>query len=260
MKTQVLIPAKNEGQRLSVLLERLPRHQVEPIVAVNGSEDDTAEVARRYTDRVFEFEASGKLPAIQSTLKQLGERALEPMMLIDADTVPLLPEAWHRIGLRALTSNNHPVMMSAPVIFRQNKAGRMAPLVRSAFRYVQTASTRSEVRHTGVGGAQYGPNMGMRLFSKLALDTVVELPNIWPEMDVAHTQVVMESHPLATFEQLIHPFASALTPEPAAMQPISEWIKNSASAHEATRRAYRESGPEGTTTYQEWISTRNNVI
>lgn len=52
----VCIITKNEAEHLQKCLEALKPYPFEIVVTDTGSEDDSVEVARRYTDRVYEFE------------------------------------------------------------------------------------------------------------------------------------------------------------------------------------------------------------
>ncbi len=75
----VLIPAHNESARLARKLRNTlalayPRHRVEVLLACDGSEDDTASIARSFEDqgvRVYELlERGGKLAALKYLLTQ----------------------------------------------------------------------------------------------------------------------------------------------------------------------------------------------
>lgn len=58
----VTITAYNEQELIGRALRRLPSDEVEPIVATNGSTDETADIARRFGAEVIELEERGKLP------------------------------------------------------------------------------------------------------------------------------------------------------------------------------------------------------
>jgi glycosyltransferase involved in cell wall biosynthesis len=64
MKTPVIIPAYNEEQNIHKLLRSLPSELVDPIVAVNGSTDNTADIAESFGAKVYSLPEQGKLPAI----------------------------------------------------------------------------------------------------------------------------------------------------------------------------------------------------
>lgn len=76
MRAPVIIPALNEELYIGRTLEALPANRVEPLVAVNGSTDQTAQIAESFGVRVLDIESPGKLPAIQLALRALGNRAL----------------------------------------------------------------------------------------------------------------------------------------------------------------------------------------
>ncbi|MGB5810873.1 MAG: sugar transferase, partial [Polyangiales bacterium] len=85
-RVSVLIPAHNEAARLDLKIQntlalKVPKGRLEILVASDGSEDRTADVARAYEDagvRVFELEQrGGKLAALQHLLSHAsGELVL----------------------------------------------------------------------------------------------------------------------------------------------------------------------------------------
>ncbi len=87
-KTPVIIAAFNEERYIGGTLQALPAAEVEPIVAVNGSTDSTAEIARSFGATTLEFEDQGKLPAQQAALRYLGDRALEPVLFFGRRQLP----------------------------------------------------------------------------------------------------------------------------------------------------------------------------
>src|SRR6266568_4712325 len=96
VKTPVIIPAYNEERNIARLLSVLPADLVEPIVAVNGSTDKTAEIAESFDVKVYDIPEQGKVPAIQYVLHHLGDRALDPLLVLDADNIPLFPRRWYK--------------------------------------------------------------------------------------------------------------------------------------------------------------------
>ena len=250
MKTPVIIAAHNEEERISDTLRSLPADRTEPIVAVNGSTDATAEIARSFGVTVLEFEEQGKLPAIQHALSSLGQRALEPLMILDADTVPVNPIKWHRIMTKQLNARGDvPMMTSGPVWFTSEKGARVGPAARSLFRIAQAAATRSVAEDTGLKGGQYGPNQGMRIERPEVLDAVMALEHFWPMGDVALTEAVADTEG-GSFVQLVHKDALAYTPESASYPPLSYYLKNGMKkAVEATVQSYVDRGATGSKPY-----------
>lgn len=257
MKTQVLIPAQNESARIERLLRKLPAANFDVTVVVNGSTDDTFDVADRYAN-TYEIEESGKLPAIQYALKQLGKTALDTLLLIDADTVPLRAESWRKHMTQALRSEyDIPTVVSGPIVYTPNETGVVNPVFRSMFRYATTIHSKQPSLRLPQTGTQFGPNMGIHLGRPQTLDAVLELPHIWPKEDVALAMTVVESHESAVFDQILHPGATALTPRPKPMQPIMDWILNPQETARAEQAAYETSRPaSGTVSFDEWNDRR----
>jgi glycosyltransferase involved in cell wall biosynthesis len=103
MKTPVVIAALNEERNIGRTLDTLPRDLTEPIVVVNGSSDNTAAIARRFTDQVYDLPEQGKMPAIQFAMKRLGNRALDPFIVLDADSAPIFPRHWSDAMVKNIT-------------------------------------------------------------------------------------------------------------------------------------------------------------
>jgi|GEM_PF-1755996 len=82
----IIIPALNEEELLEKTLLSLKRqnyHPVEIIVVDNGSEDQTKEIAKKYTDKVFPFQKRGA-----SRARNFGAKMAkgEYLIFLDADT------------------------------------------------------------------------------------------------------------------------------------------------------------------------------
>ena len=257
MKTPVIIAAYNEEKRISETLRSLPADLTEPIVAVNGSTDATAEIARSFGVQVLELEEQGKLPAIQSALGSLGQRALEPLMILDADTVPVNPVKWHRIMTKQLNARGDvPMMTSGPVWFTSEYGAHIGPAARSLFRVAQAAATRTIAANTGLKGGQYGPNQGMRIQRPEILDSVMALGHYWPLDDVALTETVADTEQ-GSFKQLVHKDAFAYTPESLSFPPLSFYLKNGMKkAVDATVQAYADRGAKGSQPYSPTKKTK----
>ena len=243
MKTPVMIPAYNESSRIGRTLECLPADLVEPIVVVNGSSDDTAEIARGFGVKVIETERQGKMPAIQLGLREMGARALEPFILLDADTKPVAPRLWSSVLLRALQPDiAEPKAISAPVYFTKNpddpKSSHASAFVRSAYRQIHGAAARVI---PGAAPAYYGPNQAYKLQNSETLESVLALDHIWPEEDVAMTNVIIEHG--GSFTQSIDNRAIVTSPESAAFAPFLDYVFHPSEVHAAVAEAYRRNAP-----------------
>jgi glycosyltransferase involved in cell wall biosynthesis len=82
----VIIPAYNEGASLPLVLAELPRRRVGTVIVVdNGSEDDTAAVARRGGARVVREERRGYGRACLAGLAAAAELRPEIVAFLDGD-------------------------------------------------------------------------------------------------------------------------------------------------------------------------------
>ena len=200
---------------------------VEPIVAVNGSTDHTAEIAELYGVKVFDLPEQGKLPAIQHILRSLGQRALAPLLIIDGDTIPRHPRKWHDRMLSSLDPKaKHPVVVAGPAWYTPNSErlnGSPSRVARSLFRLAVAALTSKTSSSTGSGGGQYGPNQGLHIQNQAALDRVISLDHFWPE-DLALTKSIVNNGE-GVFKQILNLDAMVNSPESDAYQPISSWFK-----------------------------------
>ncbi len=243
MKTPVLIAAYNEEKRIAPTLKSLPSELVEPIVIVNGSNDNTAEIARSFGVQTFEVERRGKLPAIQYALQTMGARALEPLFILDADTRPVFPTLWQKHMLAALQPDDaEPRTISAPVWFTPNSEKQQSNLgtavSRSIYRQAHGALTRLQNKGES---AYYGPNEGYKLANQETLDAVVGLENFWPQEDVAVAHTVQANG--GSFQQLIDPRVIAKSPESVAFSPLLHYITKPTQVHLDVEAAYRRNAP-----------------
>lgn len=106
MKASVIIPARNEAQRISGTLRALKEQNYsgnyEIIVVVNASSDDTEDVAREYADNVLVLEEGGVWRA-----RNLGVEIADGdvVLFIDADTLP--PRNWVSSFVRVFQENKN---------------------------------------------------------------------------------------------------------------------------------------------------------
>lgn len=246
MKTPIIIAAYNEEKRIAETLRSLPASVTEPIVAVNGTTDATADIARSFGAKVYDFEEQGKLPAIQKVLGLLGHRALEPLLMLDADTRPIYPTKWYEAMMKQLYANGTDAMIaSAPVWFTSERGKNASTTARSLFRVTQAALTRKSAMSTGLGGGQYGANQGLRIERQEILDRVMALGHYWPMEDVALAEAIADNEN-SSFVQLINRDVFAYTPESDSFPPISYYFKHGMrKAVDYTIKTYVDRGAAG---------------
>lgn len=175
----VIIAAINEERYIGRALKGLDAATTDPYVITNGSTDRTAEIARRFGARVDELPDPGKLPAMQHGMRHLGDKALGPVLFMDADSFPLASKRWAPEMASHLTDTERPALVAGTIAFNEGN------LVASALRTIK------EVRRAGqiAAGDQppieavYGVNMGLRLNDSDLLDEMVALPHVWPGED-----------------------------------------------------------------------------
>ena len=250
MKTTVMIPAFNEERNIAKTLESLPADLVSPLVVVNGSNDRTAEIARSFGAEVLETERQGKMPAIQFALKEMGARALDPMLLIDADTRPVFPRMWAKVMTASLhPETSQPVEISAPVWFTRNeldpKSTAFSAAARSLYRQVHGGIARI---HPNANPAYYGPNQGLKIATDEALEAVLSVGHFWPKEDVATADAIRENG--GTFTQLIDPRVISTSPESAAFAPLIDYIKRPSEVDQSVADAYRKDAPKDSSAYE----------
>ena len=164
----VLIPARNEALWLPKILSALPNALVLPVVVVNDSTDETKHIAEGCGVPTLES-APGKMRAIKAGLTQLGKKSLEPLVILDADAVPLFPRHWAQTYLRQLSAPNSGVSHLG-LCFGSNLRETMG-------RVAQAAVSANRI-HCGRGN-QGGPNMAVHL-NEASLELIQAMPNYWP--------------------------------------------------------------------------------
>jgi len=200
MKTPVIIAAHNESAMIGRALNRLDSNSVEPHVMANGCEDETADIARSYGAVVYETPEAGKLPAIQTVLSALGNRALEPVLYLDADSRPIFANRWHRYMLGGLNTEK-PSAASGPIIL---DTFGVTGLAYGSKYYTDNLRARYE------GNVRFrGANMATSFQRDTVLKRVLELPHIWPGEDCAIELTLKSEGGLS--HQVIHPGATVLT-------------------------------------------------
>jgi hypothetical protein len=242
-RTPVIIPAYNEESDLYVTLRTLPAELVYPIVAVNGSNDGTAQVARDFGAMVLEREEQGKLPAIQATLKTLGGNALQPLMILDADTRPIMPRRWHRGFLRILEQDEDDLSIgvSGPLLYTNRGIVDNASItLLSAFR---------STRFSPNGKAhKAGPNIGLHLKNESVLQALLDMRHWWPGEDRAMLDEVLK-HGGRLYKPL-SPGMYTKTAIPEGTRTTVERIRyGRAKSRAMIITAYADRGPDGSIPY-----------
>lgn len=181
-KIPVIIAARNEQKYIGETLATLDSSLVEPIVAINGTEDNTAKICRDFGVDVVELEEAGKLPAIQLAVKHLGQRALDPVILLDADTRPLLPKHWPSDITKNLDFQR-PSATAGMIAFYDGKLIDDSAI--SLKRVLETTWTKFKNRHLF-----YGANMSIRLDNQSTADRFLDMPHIWPAEDRAIARMI----------------------------------------------------------------------
>ncbi|HVS58619.1 MAG TPA: glycosyltransferase [Candidatus Saccharimonadales bacterium] len=120
MPLPVLIAARNEAQWLRGTLTSLPRDGVEPIVIPNGCTDDTAAIAENFGATVLNCPEEGKMQAIQTGIRHLGQRSVEPFVTLDADSQVMFPQHWLGTMLRERSNVDvtRPAVVIGPTVYR----------------------------------------------------------------------------------------------------------------------------------------------
>lgn len=191
----VLIPARNEAAVIKRTLNSLP-HQVEPIVVANDCTDNTVEIAEKFGATVIEQEKGGKLLALQSGLKHLGERALEPVLVLDADSRPI-SKRWHKTMERATQRQPAVPRLVGGLVCFTSGIDALSGLVYS-FKPVIDAKRNGDSHIRGA-------NLAMRITSQQLLDRILDLPNYWPGEEPALVesfrdydgQIALTTNPMA---------------------------------------------------------------
>lgn len=201
MTTPVLIPAHNEADYITNTLQRLPQDKVTPIVLANGCTDKTAEIAESFGVTVLVEERQGKFPAVQQALRYLYDKsvALEPILMIDADSAPDFPRKWSDTMTYPMTGAESAVV-TGPIRFTEGE------MIMNIYRSARLYAKFAQVKLGRIATLPYGINMGIKLGNRNMLDAVLDLPHYWPGEDRALADTI-EDHE-GVFFQRLHPFAA----------------------------------------------------
>lgn len=201
MKTPVIIAAYNEAGHIGTTLRRLEASEVEPIVMVNGEigAQETIEAAEKYTNNVYFSEEQGKLPAIQSAFRMLYDRDAatvhEPLILLDADSRPIFPRAWHQAMTDAVRGDEARIASGTYIYTERN------PVI-FAYRALRSLQIAHQAKANTTLKATYGRNMSVNFAGDQELfDRVLNMEHIWPGEDRYMARVV-GGQGLKSFSQL----------------------------------------------------------
>ena len=182
MHTPVIIPARNEAKHIGNGLEALSRQSIDlkPIVIVNGSVDQTADISRQFGATVLESE-EGKMRALQTGLRFLGKRALNPVLILDGDSRPL-SRKWGQklIGETNKLPKEKPALVWGPYVFAEDISLPLGIFFTATSMYVSWTDRREPAPRTIRGG-----NTSLRIKNYDLLDELMGMDNYWPREDVA---------------------------------------------------------------------------
>lgn len=189
MSTPVLIPARNEEAFIGRTLNHLVGQDVDPIVITNGCVDNTAQIAASFGVRVISSEECGRIPALQLGIKELGERSLDPFLIIDADSRPAT-RFWAGSMLKAMAkSDAMSSALSGPLAFI-GEPDIPTNTMRTARNWYR--QTKGRVNPTGER-IFCGANQCIKLGSVSVKESLLDLPNFWPGTDKAIVEKITDN-------------------------------------------------------------------
>ena len=162
--TPVIIAARNEERDLPATLVALSRNpELKPVIAVNGTDDQTAERAAAMGARVFECGMPFKLAALQlATGGLLDEGHKGPLLYTDADT--LVGPNWAasmRRTFRSGTEAQSPQVVLGGVAFHMG-SNELFDFARSARLAVKNHVIARSGEQIGASGANMAIDFGGR--------------------------------------------------------------------------------------------------
>ncbi len=239
MNTPVIIAAHNESAGLAKTLDRLT-NDVEPIVVANGCNDDTAEIAQAFGATVIELEEKSKTRAIQYALGYLGDRSLEPVLFLDADTYPMSSK-WATIMTRAVdTADITPRFSSSGAWFRDGNS-----VLYDGLRTVHFIQKVMQARRVKTA-LPSGRNMATR-FNYETLDAVLSMPDYWPGEDQAIRDIIVKAGGIAL--EVINPFAYAITTDDRGVGILTRLVKGPDYVARTYWESYLAEAPRGSEPY-----------
>jgi glycosyltransferase involved in cell wall biosynthesis len=178
-RVPALIPAFEEQDYIGATLAAIDTRSVEPIVIVNGqNQGKTIDIVRNFADAgvtLLESAVQGQLPALQYGMSWLGERALDPVLLLDADSRPLRPKHWARAMTKDMPRDK-PSVVAGPFAFEGGKSSDM--VLRNIREYL--LALKAQATHQP---RVYGRNMALHLYDDDTLAAFMDLPHVWLHND-----------------------------------------------------------------------------
>lgn len=210
--------------------------QIRPIIVVSDSADGATELARteiheipglksaqvglskQISVEVLEVPGSksdGTLPAIRAALRYLGnDDAVRPWLTFNGSEYPVNPKKWFKIMMKPLLTAGRPMVVSGPVkrVARNDQEKRKASYVTCLTWLTGLLSQLVPFSRSMGKGFYYGPNQGYYLATWCNLKAILDLPTIWPDEDVAMTQVVASRSGLGLQKVIVNPSAMIYFP------------------------------------------------
>lgn len=245
MSVPVIIPARNEAEHIATTLQALPP-DVEPYVVPNGCKDETATIAESCGAVVLHGSTEGKIPALQFAIQHLGERALEPFLMLDADSHPRFPNRWLQAmwDARETLDMSRPAVVTGPYLFEGHD-----PITST----IRNLSKRWDLRslHKDPESSMSAANMLFDLQEEIVVARILALPNIWRAEDKAiRDQVRLSGGHLA---HTINRHARVVTDATDRHLNLFQELMLSASAnHRRLEASYTADAPPGSMTYEEY--------
>lgn len=253
MEIPVIIASRNEEAHIGHTLDVLSRQRqvVEPIVIVNGTTDRTADIATHAGATVLES-TEGKMPAIQKGLEYLGRRALEPVLVLDADSRPI-SKNWSTRMTRSLSDlpSDIPAMVWGPYVFHGEINQVLGVFFTATSMHVSWADRNSQRPRTIRGG-----NTGLLMKHADLLEEMLALENFWPREDVAIFDT-MKKHD-AEHRVVLTPEAWVLTSGFRTTDTIRRIIKERKHPSKVMDASYSEDAPPGSRPY--FSETTDTVV
>ena len=249
MKTPVVIAAFNEEAFIGPTLNALDNKTCEPIVVANGCDDSTADIARNFGVSVIERAEQGKLPAIQEALRCLGERALGPVLFLDADSQPRFPKLWVNAMQKGVDVDGVHVRAGSISYMGGSLLDDIGWTVKAQLDACK--ALKSEVPR------YCGANMLTQMRHERVLGKILELPHIWLGEDHAIGTTISDHDGVA--DQTVDLRANVKT-SARFLPPVTHVI--CVGAEEAKKELgeqYKERAAPGSITYRSYMMRRKRA-
>lgn len=247
----MLIAARNEANSISRTLEMLTP-QADPIVIPNGCTDQTAQVAEQYGATIIQTNIEGKMTALQSGIRYLGKRALEPFLTLDADSRPIFPAWWlgSLLKTRYILPEDEPAVVVGPIVFTSGAD----PLL-NTYRTARTLHRLVATRNNPQEGSFAGGNMLIHTLRDEIVEEILELPQIWPGEDAVIKDVVVESG--GNVRKSLNPLASIFSDSSRYPTLRKILAKGRKQTREDFRQTYLDDAPPNSITGTEYKYLRS---